>query len=199
MPAEIDAVQRKITQLEIEREALKKEKDQASKDRLGKLEEELETLQITMAGMSEHWQREKETIAKIRAIKERLEATKSEAQIAERDGNLSRAAELKYGTMIELEQNLAEENQRLAELQTDQKMLKEEVDSEDIAEVVAKWTGIPVAKLMEGEKDKLLHMEERLEQRYHRCLQCGPKGPLRASGPEPAHRFVHIHGADRCG
>jgi ATP-dependent Clp protease ATP-binding subunit ClpB len=165
MPAEIDAVQRKITQLEIEREALKKEKDQASKDRLGRLEEELETLQTTMAGMNEHWKKEKETIAKIRAIKERLEATKSEAQIAERDGNLSRAAELKYGTMIELEQNLTAENQRLAELQTDQKMLKEEVDSEDIAEVVAKWTGIPVVKLMEGEKDKLLHMEERLEQR----------------------------------
>jgi len=165
MPAEIDAVQRKITQLEIEREALKKERDQASKERLGRLEEELETLQATMAGMSEHWKKEKETIAKIRAIKERLEATKSEAQIAERDGNLSRAAELKYGTMIELEQNLAAENQRLAELQTDQKMLKEEVDSEDIAEVVAKWTGIPVVKLMEGEKDKLLHMEERLERR----------------------------------
>jgi ATP-dependent Clp protease ATP-binding subunit ClpB len=165
MPAEIDAVQRKITQLEIEREALKKEKDQASKDRLVGLEEELKALQTNLAGMSEHWKKEKEGIAKIRAIKERLESTKSEAQIAERDGNLSRAAELKYGTMIELEQDLAAENQRLAELQTDQKMLKEEVDSEDIAEVVAKWTGIPVVKVMEGEKDKLLHMEERLERR----------------------------------
>ncbi len=165
MPAEIDAIQRKITQLEIEREALKKEKDQASKNRLERLEVELKTLQTDMAGMRAHWQKEKETIAKIRAIKERLESTKSEAQIAEREGNLSRAAELKYGTVIELERSLAAENQSLAELQTDQKMLKEEVDSEDIAEVVAKWTGIPVARLMEGEKDKLLHMEDRLERR----------------------------------
>ncbi len=165
MPAEIDAIQRKITQLEIEREALKKEKDQASKNRLERLEVELKTLQTDMAGMRAHWQKEKETIARIRAIKERLESTKSEAQIAEREGNLSRAAELKYGTVIELERSLAAENQSLAELQTDQKMLKEEVDSEDIAEVVAKWTGIPVARLMEGEKDKLLHMEDRLERR----------------------------------
>jgi ATP-dependent Clp protease ATP-binding subunit ClpB len=165
MPAEIDDVQRKMTQLEIEREALKKEKDQASKDRLQKLEEELSELKITMEQMTTHWKKEKETISKIREIKERLESTKSDAQMAERQGDLSRAAELKYGTLIELEKSLAEENQRLAQFQSGQKMLKEEVDSEDIAEVVAKWTGIPVSKLMEGEKEKLLNMEERLEQR----------------------------------
>ncbi len=165
MPAEIDDIQRKITQLEIEREALKKEKDQASKDRLEKLEQELSQLSAQREEMIGHWKKEKETITRIREIKERLESTKSEAQIAEREGDLTRAAELKYGTLIELEKALEQENKKLAELQADRKMLKEEVDAEDIAEVVAKWTGIPVAKLMEGEKEKLLHMEERLAQR----------------------------------
>ncbi len=162
MPAEIDDIQRKITQLEIEREALKKERDQASRDRLEKLEEELATLRAQTDEMISHWKKEKEVISKIREIKEKLEATRLEAQNAERQGDLSRAAELKYGSLIELDKALSEENRKLAELQVNRKMLKEEVDSEDIAEVVAKWTGIPVSKLMEGEKDKLLHMEERL-------------------------------------
>jgi ATP-dependent Clp protease ATP-binding subunit ClpB len=112
-----------------------------------------------------HWKQEKTAITKIRDIKERLETTRSQAQVAEREGDLSRAAELKYGTLIELEKRLEEENRKLAELQKGKKMLKEEVDSEDIAEVIAKWTHIPVAKLMEGEKEKLLSMEERLGQR----------------------------------
>lgn len=162
MPAEIDAIQRKITQLEIEREALKKEKDQASKDRLKKIKDELTQLKSQTEEMTAHWKKEKEAISKIRNIKERLESTKSEAQIAERDGNLAKAAELKYGTLIELEKTLEEENKKLEDLQSGQKMLKEEVDSEDIAEVVAKWTGIPVSRMMEGEKEKLLKMEERL-------------------------------------
>jgi len=165
MPAEIDDIQRKMTQLEIEKEALKKEKDPGSKQRLAKVEKELSELTANMEKMSTHWKKEKETISKIREIKERLESTKSEAQMAERQGDLSRAAELKYGTLIELEKNLEEENRKLGELQSGQKMLKEEVDSEDIAEVVAKWTGIPVSRLMQGEKEKLLHMEERLEER----------------------------------
>jgi ATP-dependent Clp protease ATP-binding subunit ClpB len=165
MPAEIDNVQRKMTQLEIEREALKKEKDKASGDRLEKLEKELNELKIQTEEMIGHWKMEKEAISRIRAIKEKLESTKSEAQMAERQGDLTKAAELKYGTLIELERQLAEENRRLEELQTGQKMLKEEVDSEDIAEVVAKWTGIPVARLMEGEREKLIHMEDRLAQR----------------------------------
>ena len=162
MPAEIDAIQRKITQLEIEKEALKKEKDQGSKDRLKKIKEELKQLKSQTEEMTAHWKQEKETISKIRSIKERLESTRSEAQIAERDGNLAKAAELKYGTLIELEKTLEEENKKLEDLQSGQKMLKEEVDSEDIAEVVAKWTGIPVSRMMEGEKEKLLKMEERL-------------------------------------
>jgi ATP-dependent Clp protease ATP-binding subunit ClpB len=165
MPAEIDDIQRKMTQLEIEKEALKKEKDQASKDRLEKIEKELSELEAVMEEMSTHWKKEKETISKIRDIKEKLESTKSEAQMAERQGDLSKAAELKYGTLTALEKSLEEENKELADLQSGQKMLKEEVDSEDIAEVVAKWTGIPVSKLMEGEKEKLLHMEDKLEER----------------------------------
>jgi len=165
MPAEIDDIQRKITQIEIEREALKKEKDRASKDRLGKIDKELKELKSQTGEMVGHWKQEKAAITKIRDIKEKLETTRSQAQVAEREGDLSRAAELKYGTMIELEKKLEEENRKLAELQTGKKMLKEEVDSEDIAEVIAKWTHIPVAKLMEGEKEKLLNMEERLGQR----------------------------------
>ncbi|MBW1720837.1 MAG: ATP-dependent chaperone ClpB [Deltaproteobacteria bacterium] len=165
MPAEIDDVQRKITQLEIEREALKKEKDQASKDRLEKLDQELAALKSEVEEMIAHWKKEKEAIGKIREIKEQLETTRTEAQLAEREGDLSRAAELKYGKLIELEKRLEEENKRLAELQADRKMLKEEVDSEDIAEVVAKWTNIPVSRLMEGEREKLIKMEERLEKR----------------------------------
>ncbi len=162
MPAEIDDIQRKITQLEIEKEALKKEKDQASKDRLKKIEKDLSELRGQTDEMTAHWKREKETISNIRDIKERLESTRSDAQIAERQGDLTKAAELKYGTLIELEKSLNEENKKLEELQADQKMLKEEVDSEDIAEVVAKWTGIPVSRMMEGEKEKLLNMEDRL-------------------------------------
>ncbi|MEE9420521.1 MAG: AAA family ATPase, partial [Desulfatiglandaceae bacterium] len=165
MPAEIDNIQRKITQLEIEKEALKKEKDQASRDRLKKIKDELNQLKSQTDEMTGHWKKEKDAISRIREIKERLETTKSEAQIAEREGNLARAAELKYGTLIELEKTLNEENKRLEELQSGQKMLKEEVDSEDIAEVVAKWTGIPVSRMMEGEKEKLLQMEDRLEKR----------------------------------
>jgi len=173
MPAEIDDIQRKITQLEIEKEALKKEKDQASKDRLKKIEKDLSELRGQTDEMTAHWKREKETISNIRDIKEKLESTRSDAQIAERQGDLTKAAELKYGTLIELEKSLNEENKKLEELQADQKMLKEEVDSEDIAEVIAvdsediaeviaKWTNIPVSRMMEGEKEKLLKMEERL-------------------------------------
>ncbi|MBN1105697.1 MAG: ATP-dependent chaperone ClpB [Deltaproteobacteria bacterium] len=165
MPSEIDDVQRKLTQFEIEREALKKEKDRASGERLGKIEKEISGLKSQVEEMTAHWRKEKEAIAKIREIKGRLEATRNEAQIAERQGDLSRAAELKYGTLIDLEKALEQENRALEQLQSGRKMLKEEVDSEDVAEVVAKWTGIPVSRLMEGEREKLLRMEDRLERR----------------------------------
>lgn len=165
MPGEIDDVKRKITQLEIEREALKKEKDPASMERLSKLERELDTLRSQMEEMVNHWEREKGIITRIREIKEKLEAARTEAQLAERQGDYTRAAELKYGVMIELEKELNSANKELQEVQAQKKMLKEEVDAEDIAYVVAKWTGIPVTKLLEGEREKLLRMEERLAMR----------------------------------
>jgi len=163
MPIEIDEVERKIMQLEIERQALKREEDKASKERLTQLEREIHNLKETSGGLKAHWQNEKESIQRIRSLKEKLESTKVEEQKAQREGNLNRAAELRYGTLNELQKALEEANRNLAELQKQQKMLKEEVDAEDVAEVVAKWTGIPVSKMLEGEVQKLLKMEDRLK------------------------------------
>ncbi len=165
LPAEIDEVQRKLMQIEIEREALKKEKDSASKDRLEKLNKEIAQLKVQCEDMKKHWHREKERIQSIQSLKEKLEEAKKDEQRAERTGDLEKVAQIRYGTLIELQNKIEEENKRLAELQKDQKMLKEEVDAEDIAEVVAKWTGIPVSRMMESELQKLVHMEERLKKR----------------------------------
>ncbi len=165
MPTEIDEVERRIKQLEIERQALKKEKDRASRERLEKLEAELAELKERSSEMKAHWQAEKECISRIRELKERLEQARYEESTAERVGDLEKAARLRYGEIVELERKLDEENRRLAELQKSRAMLKEEVDDEDIAEVVSAWTGIPVAKLLEGEVEKLIHMEERLRRR----------------------------------
>jgi len=165
MPIEIDEVERRIMQLEIERQALKREEDKSSKERLGQLEREIENLKETSNGLKAHWQNEKASIQQIRALKEKIESTKVEEQKAQREGNLNRAAELRYGTLSQLQKELEAANAKLIELQKYQKMLKEEVDAEDIAEVVAKWTGIPVSKMLEGEVQKLLKMEERLKLR----------------------------------
>ncbi len=165
MPTEIDEVERRIKQLEIEKQALKKEKDKASQERLEKLEAELAELKEKSSEMKAHWQAEKECIERIRELKERLEQVKIEEQKAEREGDLEKAARLRYGESAELQAKLEQENARLQELQKDRKMLKEEVDDEDIAEVVSSWTGIPVSKLLEGEVEKLIHMEERLRRR----------------------------------
>ncbi|MEJ5187287.1 MAG: AAA family ATPase, partial [Candidatus Geothermincolales bacterium] len=165
MPTEIDEVERRIKQLEIERQALKKEKDKASRDRLEKLEKELAELQEKLSEMKAHWQAERECISCIRQLKERLEQVRIEEQQAEREGDLERVARLRYGEAVEIQKQLEEENRRLQELQREKKMLKEEVDEEDIAEVVSAWTGIPVSKLLEGEIQKLIHMEERLRRR----------------------------------
>jgi ATP-dependent Clp protease ATP-binding subunit ClpB len=165
MPVEIDEVERKITQLEIERQALMKEQDPASKDRLEKIEKEMTELKSSRETMKAHWRKEKETIQKIRSLKEKMEEAKQEEQQAEREGNLARVAEIRYGRMGELQKALEKGNQALLDLQDERKMLKEEVDAEDVAEVVAKWTGVPVAKMMEGEIEKLLKMEDRLRQR----------------------------------
>jgi ATP-dependent Clp protease ATP-binding subunit ClpB len=165
MPIEIDEVERKVLQLEIERQALKREEDKASKERLAQLEREIENLRETSNGLKAHWQNEKESIQRIRSLKEKIETTKVEEQQAQRHGDLNRAAELRYGTLTQLQKELEQANQKLAELQKNQKMLKEEVDAEDVAEVVAKWTGIPVSKMLEGEIQKLLKMEDRLKLR----------------------------------
>ena len=165
LPGEIDEVQRKLMQMEIEREALKKEKDKASQERIEKLNKEIAALKEQCDEMKLHWHREKETIQSIRNIKEKIEEAKSEEQRAERTGDLGKVAQIRYGTHVELQKKLEDENNKLAELQKDRQMLKEEVDAEDIAEVVAKWTNIPVSRMMESELQKLVHMEERLKKR----------------------------------
>ena len=165
MPDEIDALERRRIQLEIEREALRKESDPASLERLEKIERELSEIGEQSAGMKAQWQNEKAQILKIRQLKEEIERAKIEEQNAERAGDLQRAAELRYGTRLNLQKQLEQENARLAEIQSERKMLKEEVDAEDIAEVVSKWTGIPVSRMMEGEIQKLVHMENRLRER----------------------------------
>jgi len=165
MPTEIDELERRIKQLEIEEQALKKEKDKASKERTDKIKKELSELKEKSSIMKAHWTAEKEVINQIRTLKEEIEKTKLSAEQAEREANLAKAAELKYGRLLELEKTLQEKNKKLEQLQKDKKMLKEEVDEEDIAETVSKWTSIPVTRLVEGEIDKLIHMEERLKVR----------------------------------
>ncbi len=165
MPIEIDEVERKVLQLEIEKQALKREEDKASKERLAQLEREIQNLKETSSGLKAHWQNEKESIQRIRSLKEKIESTKVAEQQAQRKGDLNKAAELRYGTLTQLQKELEQANQKLVELQKNQKMLKEEVDAEDIAEVVAKWTGIPVSKMLEGDIQKLLKMEDRLKAR----------------------------------
>ncbi|MDQ4004988.1 MAG: AAA family ATPase, partial [Actinomycetota bacterium] len=165
MPTEIDEIDRRVRQLEIERAALKKETDPASVERLEKIEAELADLNEQLRSMRAHWDREKEHITRIREVKGQIEELRGEADRAERDGDLERAAELRYGRIVELGKQLEEENGRLEEIQAEGKMLKEEVDEEDVAEVVSTWTGIPVSRLMEGEMAKLLRMEEALHER----------------------------------
>jgi ATP-dependent Clp protease ATP-binding subunit ClpB len=165
MPAEIDEIQRKITQAEIERQALKKESDPASKERIKKLEAGLADMNDELKIMKAHWQNEKAMIQTIRSIKEQQEQLNTEAQLAEREGDLAKVAEIRYGKAAELQNRLEEANQKLTELQAHSKMLKEEVDDEDVAEVVSRWTGIPVSKMLEGEREKLVQMEERIHNR----------------------------------
>ena len=165
LPVELDEVQRRTMQLEIEREALRKEKDAASKDRLQKLEKELADLKEQATELRSHWEQEKEAIQKGRELKERLEQVKLEVERTQRAGDYAKASELQYGQVPQLEAEIKNQEGRLAELQKTKSMLKEEVDEEDIAEVVGKWTGIPVTRLMEGEIQKLLKMEERLHHR----------------------------------
>ena len=165
MPEELDTIERKVKQLEIEREALKREKDDASAKRLVEIEKELSDLEEDRDKLRMHWNLEKEKIQKIRSLKTEIENAKNLAEQYEREGDLGKVAELRYGKIIELQQQFEEETKQLGEIQKDTKMLKEEVDAEDIAEVVAKWTGIPVSKMLESERSKLLHLEEELHKR----------------------------------
>ena len=165
MPSEIDAIHRRVIQLEVEREALKKESDPGAKSRLAALEGELERLRQERAVLEQHWRKEQALITSVRRIKEQLEQARLESEREERAGNLGRVAELRYGIIPKLTQEMSGEADRLAELQRTRRMLNEEVLEEDIAEVVANWTKIPVNRLLETEREKLVHMEERIRQR----------------------------------
>jgi ATP-dependent Clp protease ATP-binding subunit ClpB len=164
-PQPLDQVDRQIMQLEVEREALKKEKDKASKERLEFVHKELADLRERSAQLAAQWTTEKQAIADLQSTKEAIEQARLQIEAAERQSDLELAARLRYGTLRELEARLTEQEQRLRELQAQGALLKEEVDAEEIAAVVSRWTGIPVTRLLEGEMHKLLHMEERLRQR----------------------------------
>src|SRR5687767_14868980 len=165
LPQEIDQLEREIIQLEIERQALQREEDEKSKARLKEIEQRIADLKETSSGMKAKWQSEKEAIEHMRKAKAELEQLKMQLDQARNAGDLARASEIQYGTIPELERRLKAEQDRLANLQQEKVMLKEEVDEEDVAEVVAKWTGIPVSRMLEGEMQKLVTMEERLSQR----------------------------------
>jgi ATP-dependent Clp protease ATP-binding subunit ClpB len=165
MPIELDELERKLRQYEIEKQAVMKEKDKASRERLERIKKEISGLTEKRNILKAQWLKEKEAIDKISSVKEEIEHVKLEAEKAEREGDLNRAAELRYGKLLTLTKTLEEENKKLLEQNGKSRMLKEEVDEEDIAEIVAKWTGIPVSRMLEGEIEKLLRMEERLKQR----------------------------------
>ena len=165
MPTEIDELDRQRIRLEIEQEALKKETDPASRERLTDIKKKLADLNDTLNGLKGQWTIEKDVIQEIRGITAQIDQARSDEQVAERAGDLRRVAEIRYGKIIDLQKKLAGVQEKLATIQENQQMLKEEVSAEDIAAVVAKWTGIPTARLLEGEKDKLVHAEEALSQR----------------------------------
>ena len=165
MPSEIDAIDRRIIQLEIEKQSLKKDTDKAATERREKIEKELAELKSEMDRMKLHWSSEKDIIKKIQQIKSRMEALKTEEAGAQREGNLARAAEIRYGKMVELARELETEQAKLSDVQKNNQILKEEVDAEDVAEVVSNWTGIPLSRMMESDVQKLIHMDERLRMR----------------------------------
>ena len=205
-PAELDTVDREVMQLQIEREALKKEKDAGSKERLEKIEEQLANLEERSTQLSVRWQAETDAIEKVRGIREQIDQVNQQIEEAERQTDLQRAAELRYGHLRQLENDLANAESALVQLQGDGALLKEEVDSEDIAAIISKWTGIPASKLLEGEIEKLVQMEKRLHNRI-----VGQDGPVEAvsravrrsrSGLQDPNRpigFVHLFGTDGCG
>ncbi len=164
MPEELDEVERRVTQLEIEREAVRRETDDATQARLEAIRRELAELNQERSALRGHWQVEKELIGSMRAMKGEIEQARERSEQLEREGDLAKVAELRYGTIASLEKKLKEAGERLAVVQAEKKMLKEEVDAEDIAEIVARWTGIPVARMLESERTRLLHLEDRLHE-----------------------------------
>ena len=198
MPTELDEVSRRVMQLEIEREALRKESDAASRDRLAKLEKELADLKAQQQELRARWEVEKQAIARLRSLKEEIEKAKVAIEQAQREYDLNRAAELKYGKLAQLERQLADEEKRLHE-QGNMQLLKEEVDEDDIAAVVARWTGIPVSRLLEGEKGKTApagrasaQARGRPGRSRGRCCRRGDPRPLRTQRSQPADRLVYF-------
>ena len=165
MPTELDVVTRRMRQLEIEKMALEKETDSGSAERLGRLDEELANLSEQSVAMTAHWQSEKESIATIQELKGNLEHQRGDAERLARDGNLAESSAITYGQIPELERHIEAATEALARLQSEQRFLKEEVDAEDVAEVVSRWTGVPVSRLLEGEVEKLVRMEDALHAR----------------------------------
>src|ERR1700691_4769091 len=165
MPIEIDNLERRVSQLEIERQAVNRERDAASKVRLRHIEDELERLRGESAGLKERWNREKNSITRVQQLKEELEQTRAEEERATRMGDWEKAAQLKYGKLAQIERNIEPANHDLGAIKSGTALLKEEIDEEDIAKIVAKWTGIPVTRMLEGEVQKLIHMEARLHER----------------------------------
>ena len=205
MPEELDVVERKIKQLEIEREALKREKDEASSKRLEELNKELSELEEERNKLKMHWSLEKDKIQAIRKMKSEIESSKSLAEKFEREGDLGKVAELRYGKIANMEKQLIQETKSLAEIQKTQKMLKEEVDAEDIAEVVSKWTGIPVSKMLEGEREKLLRLDEELTQKSCRTIRgcfggckCDSKIENWHAGCKQTNWFLYFYGHYWC-
>ncbi len=206
MPTELDVVTRRLRQLEIERMALAKETDSASAERLARLDEEMANLQEEASAMTAHWQAEKEAIATIQHLKGELEQLRGDAERLSREGNLAQASEITYGRIPDLDHQVEVATHALDELQKSQRFLKEEVDAEDVAEVVSRATGVPVSRLLEGEVEKLIRMEDALHARVvgqdeavERGVQRHPAQSGRTVRPQPAHRLVPLHGADRGG
>ena len=206
MPTEIDQLDRQIQQLEIEQNALKKETDEASRERLRKLERDLANLKEKSTGLKAQWQNEKAAINAVSIVNSQIEKAKLELEQAQRRNELKVAAEIQYGRLPDLQKKLAGAEKAMAERPVGQRLLHQEVAEEDIARVVASWTGIPVSRMLEGEREKLVKMEARLEQRVVGQTGGAPGGgqcraPLaqRVAGPQPPHRLLHLSGSHRRG
>ena len=204
MPSELDEISRRIMQLEIERQALKKEDDKASLGRLAALEKEISTLKESSDGMRAQWEMEKETIKREKDLKQQIEEIRRDIEEAERVYDLDKLAYLKHGKLPEIEKQLEEEKRKNSEREG--VLLKEEVTEEEIAEIVSRWTGIPVTRLVEKEKDKLLNLEEILHERVigqneavTAVSDAVVPRPVGAEGPRTAYRFLHLPRADRRG